>query len=96
MVMHRKIIWDVQKQQTSLNGSQLHTLAVALDGESERDIPKISEYNKTEIFYYIMHYINVDKVMKVEGKGLSCLLHLLDQLHELLSTKNNDTTPKTL
>lgn len=87
MVMHRKIIWDVQKQQTSLNGSQLHTLAVALDSESERDILESPESNEPKPFDYIIDRIKCEKLLKLEEKGLSCLLHLHDQLNKLLSTK---------
>lgn len=69
------------------------TLAVALDRESERDIPEASEPNKPELFDYITDYIKGEKLLKLEDEGLSCLLHLHDHLEELLLTKDNETTP---
>lgn len=72
---------------SALSVSQLHALAITLH---EGEVPDVSETTELELFDYIITYVKSEKLRGLEDEGMSCLLHLQDQIKEL-SHGSDDT-----
>ena len=81
----KKLVWSIQKLLLQLSEDQLQELAKAISTDAATNPPDSTGDNETELFDYVVKYMNSEQLKGLEDEGLSALLHLQDIVRGIIT-----------
>ena len=81
----KKLVWSIQKLLLQLSKDQLQELAKAIGTDAATNPPDSTGDNETELFDYVVKYMNSEQLKGLEDEGLSALLHLQDIVRGIMT-----------
>lgn len=84
----KKLVWTIKKQSHNLTTEEIFGLTQDIGTVDWLNSDKLDKVDEESCFDYLSAYMSSDSLLKSEDEGISWLLHLKDQVDQIIEKHN--------